>query len=279
MATTSAETTAGNKYLIALVAALGLIPIALDATIVNVVLTPIRVALHADVDTAQWIITGYFLANAAVIAVGGYLANRYGRKRVFILGLALFTIGSGLCALSPTMTWLIAFRILQGVGGGLLLPIGPALAFDGFPKEERAKASALIGVPLLLAPVFGPIAGGYLNDTFDWHTIFIINLPVGAVSGVPARTDKQITWGAFRCRWAGALDARHRHHHLRADAGDAHQSQHSDGGQSRRRPLRLGLLAGLDAGWRGRGHPGRLRLLLAAHQSRSRAGPAPTGAT
>jgi len=182
MARTSARTTAGNKYLIALVAALGLIPIALDATIVNVVLTPIRVALHADVDTAQWIITGYFLANAAVIAVGGYLANRYGRKRVFILGLALFTIGSGLCALSPTMTWLIGFRILQGVGGGLLLPIGPALAFDGFPQEERAKASALIGVPLLLAPVFGPIAGGYLNDTFDWHTIFVINLPVGAIA-------------------------------------------------------------------------------------------------
>ncbi len=182
MATTSVQTSAGNKYLIALVAALGLIPIALDATIVNVVLTPIRDALHTDVNTAQWIITGYFLANAAVVAVGGYLANRYGRKRVFMLGLAIFTLGSALCALAPTMAWLIGFRVLQGIGGGLLLPIGPALAFDGFPKEERAKASALIGVPLLLAPVFGPIAGGYLTDTLDWHSIFIINLPVGALA-------------------------------------------------------------------------------------------------
>lgn len=176
----------GNKYLIALVAALGLIPIVLDTTIVNVVLTPIREALGTDVNTAQWIITGYFLANAAVVTVGGYLANRFGRKRLFMLGLLIFTVGSALCALSPSIEWLIGFRALQGIGGGMLLPIGPALAFDGFPQEERAKASALVGVPLLLAPIFGPILGGYLNDTFDWHSIFYINLPVGAIALIAA---------------------------------------------------------------------------------------------
>src|SRR5262249_10186490 len=132
-----------NRYLIAIVAALGLIPIVLDGTIVTVALTPIRQSLHTDVNTAQWIFTGYLLANAALVAVGGYLATRFGRRRLFVSGIALFTVGSVLCGLSPSIDWLIAFRVLQGIGGGLLLPIGPALAFDAFPQAERARASAL----------------------------------------------------------------------------------------------------------------------------------------
>ncbi len=171
-----------NRYLVALVAALGLIPIVLDATIVTVALTPIRLDLHTDVNTVQWIVTGFFLANAAVVAVGGYLANRFGRKRMFILGITVFTLGSLLCGVSPGIGWLIAFRVLQGVGGGILLPIGPALAFDAFPQEERARASALVAVPVLLAPVFGPILGGWLNDMFAWHSLFFVNLPVGILA-------------------------------------------------------------------------------------------------
>jgi len=168
-----------NRYLIALVAALGLIPVVLDTTIVTVALTPIRNDLHTDVNTVQWIVTGFFLASAAVVAVGGYLANRFGRKRMFILGITVFTIGSVLCGISPGIGWLIAFRILQGIGGGILLPIGPALAFDAFPQKERAKASAVVAVPVLLAPVFGPILGGWLNDAFVWHSLFFVNLPIG----------------------------------------------------------------------------------------------------
>ena len=171
-----------NRYLIALVAALGLIPVVLDTTIVTVALTPIRKDLGTDVNTVQWIVTGFFLANAAVVAVGGYLANRFGRKRMFILGLTVFTLGSVLCGLSPSIGWLIAFRVLQGIGGGLLLPIGPALAFDAFKQEERARASAAVAVPVLLAPVFGPILGGWLNDTFVWHSLFFVNLPVGILA-------------------------------------------------------------------------------------------------
>ncbi len=171
-----------NRYLVALVAALGLIPIVLDATIVTVALTPIRNDLHTDVNTVQWIVTGFFLANAAVVAVGGYLANRFGRRRMFILGITVFTLGSLLCGVSPSIGWLIAFRVLQGVGGGILLPIGPALAFDAFAQEERARASAVVAVPVLLAPVFGPILGGWLNDTFAWHSLFFVNLPVGILA-------------------------------------------------------------------------------------------------
>lgn len=171
-----------NRYLIALVVALGMIPIVLDSTIVNVSLTSIRTSLNTDVDTVQWIFTGYLLANAAFVAAGGYLANRFGRKRIFILGIALFTVGSLLCALAPSISLLITFRVLQGIGGGILLPIGPAVAFDAFPKEERARASAVVAVPILLAPVFGPILGGYLNDAFGWHSIFLVNLPVGVLA-------------------------------------------------------------------------------------------------
>ncbi len=167
-----------NRYLIAIVAALGLIPVVLDTTIVTVALNPIRDDLHTDINTAQWIVTGFFLANASVVAVGGYLASRFGRKRIFIAGLSIFTIGSLLCAISPGIGWLIAFRVVQGIGGGMLLPIGTAVAFDQFPQEQRARASALIAIPILFAPVFGPILGGYLTDTFDWHSIFVVNLPV-----------------------------------------------------------------------------------------------------
>lgn len=171
-----------NRYLIALVAALGLIPVVLDTTIITVALNPIKGDLHTDINTAQWIVTGFFLANAAIVTVGGYLANRFGRKRVFISGLTIFTLGSLLCGVAPGIGWLIAFRVLQGVGGGMLLPIGATMAFDAFPQEQRAKASAVIAIPILFAPVFGPIAGGYLTDTFDWHSIFFINLPVGALA-------------------------------------------------------------------------------------------------
>lgn len=170
-----------NRYLIALVAALGLIPVVLDTTIVTVALAPIRGDLKTDINTAQWIVTGFFLANAAIVTVGGYLANRFGRRRVFITGLTVFTIGSLLCALSPDIGWLIAFRVLQGVGGGMLLPIGATMAFDAFPQEQRARASAVVAIPVLFAPVFGPILGGYLTDTFDWHSIFIVNLPIGVI--------------------------------------------------------------------------------------------------
>jgi EmrB/QacA subfamily drug resistance transporter len=169
----------GNRYLTALVVALGLFPSILDTSIVVVALTPIRDQLHSDTNTAQWIVTAFFLAMAAVVPVGGYLANRFGRKRMFLLGIATFTLGSLLCGLAPGIGALIAFRVLQGVGGGIMLPVGPALAFDAFAQEQRARASAVVGIPIMLAPVFGPMVGGYLTDTFNWHSIFFVNVPVG----------------------------------------------------------------------------------------------------
>jgi EmrB/QacA subfamily drug resistance transporter len=171
-----------NRYLVALVVALGLFPSLLDTSIVVVALTPIRNQLHTDTNTAQWVLTAYFLATASVVAAGGYLANHIGRKFMFLLGIGLFTMGSLLCALAPGIGWLIAFRVAQGVGAGIMLPVAPALAFDAFPTEQRARASAVVGIPIMLAPVFGPMAGGYLTDTFSWHSLFLVNVPLGLMA-------------------------------------------------------------------------------------------------
>jgi EmrB/QacA subfamily drug resistance transporter len=171
-----------SKYLIALAAALGLFPIVLDTTIVNVAIVPIERSLHTSVDVVQWIILGYLLANAAMTPPSGYLGIRFGVKRLFLVGICLFTGFSFLCGIAPSQEWLVAFRILQGLGGGLLLPLGMALALDPFGPDERAKAMAVIGIPILLAPVLGPIIGGLVIQNWGWQAIFFINVPIGATA-------------------------------------------------------------------------------------------------
>ena len=171
-----------SKYLISLAAALGLFPVVLDSTIVNVAIVPIERSLHTSVDVVQWIILGYLLANAAVTPPSGYLGIRFGVKRLFLLGIALFTGFSFLCGIAPSQDWLVVFRVLQGMGGGLLLPLGMALALEPFGPDERAKAMAVVGVPILLAPVLGAIVGGVVIETWGWQAIFFINVPIGAAA-------------------------------------------------------------------------------------------------
>ena len=170
------------KWQVAIVAALGLFMAILDNTIVSVALPQMMRAFSTDLSTITWVVTGYFLAQAAIIPVIGYLSDRIGTKRVFLVALALFTIGSGLCGLASNEKYLIIFRIIQGIGGGALFPIAFAIAFRVFPPTERGVASAIISVPVLLAPAFGPTIGGYLTTTFNWNAIFTINLPVGVLT-------------------------------------------------------------------------------------------------
>src|SRR5712691_3416557 len=165
-----------------LVIALGLLMAVLDTTIVSVVLPQIATAFHTDYQTITWVGTGYFLASAAVIPIVGYLSDRVGTKTIFLIGLGLFTLGSGLCALAPTAQWLIAFRILQGIGGGAMLPVAMAIIFRLFGPTERAGAIALLMIPLLLGPAFGPVLGGCLATNFSLNAIFTINLPIGVVA-------------------------------------------------------------------------------------------------
>jgi EmrB/QacA subfamily drug resistance transporter len=196
-----------RKYAIAITAALGLIPVVLDTTIVNIALVPISNALHADLNTAQWIFTAYLLANAVTLAAGGYLGNLFGVKRLFLVGIAVFTLSSMLCGLANSIGLLIALRVLQGMGGGLLLPLGQAIAFDQFAPEERARASGIVGVPILLAPIFGPIVGGLMLDNLGWGSIFFINVPIGilvvllGLRVLPA--DKARTGERARFDWLG----------------------------------------------------------------------------
>lgn len=169
-----------------LVIALGLLMAILDATIVSVVLPQIAVAFHTTEQTITWVATGYFLANAAIIPIVGYISDRIGAKTVFLLSLVLFTVGSALCAFAPNAQTLIAFRVLQGIGGGALLPVAMAIIFRLFGPTERAGAMSLLMIPLLLGPAFGPVLGGYLATNFSWNTIFTINLPIGVVAFVLA---------------------------------------------------------------------------------------------
>ena len=170
------------KWQAALIVALGLFMAILDNTIVSVTLPQMLKAFHTDFETITWVVTGYFLAQAAIIPVVGYLSDRIGTKSVFLASLALFTVGSALCAFAPTKELLIVFRVIQGIGGGALLPIAFAIIYRIFPPTERGPATAIIGVPLLLAPAFGPTVGGYLSTTFDWNAIFLVNIPIGIVA-------------------------------------------------------------------------------------------------
>ncbi len=179
------------RYAVALTAALGLFMAVLDNTIVNVALIPMANAFRTDLNAVQWVITAYFLAQAAVIPAAGYLATRLGIKKVYIASLAIFTAGSLLCGLSdlyqdagghPYIGLLIFFRVVQGIGGGALFPLSTAIAFSSFPANERATSSAIVAVPVLMAPSFGPTAGGLLIDNFGWQWIFYINIPVGILA-------------------------------------------------------------------------------------------------
>lgn len=165
-----------------LVIALGLLMAILDNTIVSVVLPRMAVAFHTDFQTITWVGTGYFLATAAVIPIVGYLSDRIGSRTVFLITLAVFTIGSALCVIAPNEKFLIAFRVFQGIGGGAMLPVAMAIIFRMFSPTERAGAITILMVPLLLGPAFGPTLGGYLATRFSWNAIFTINLPIGVVA-------------------------------------------------------------------------------------------------
>ncbi len=170
------------KWRATLVVAFGSFMAVLDNTVVNVALPQIKDYFHiANYNDVVWVATAYFLAQAAIIPAVGYISDRVGTKVVFLTALALFTVGSALCAVAPNLPTLIVFRVFQGIGGGALFPIVFAIVFRVFPPSERGQASAAVGVPVLLAPAFGPTIGGYLTTTFDWHAIFTVNLPIGVL--------------------------------------------------------------------------------------------------
>lgn len=167
------------RYLVAAAFIGGLFIDILDATIVNVALPTLGRELQAGNDTLEWVVTGYLLSLAVWIPASGWIGDRFGTKRTFLFALAIFMLGSALCGAAWDSTSLIAFRILQGVGGGMLTPVGTAMVFRAFPAEQRPQASAVIAVPAIIAPVVGPLLGGFLTDSVGWRWIFYVNLPIG----------------------------------------------------------------------------------------------------
>ncbi|HXT37400.1 MAG TPA: DHA2 family efflux MFS transporter permease subunit, partial [Chloroflexota bacterium] len=178
----------------------------LDSTIVNTALPRIQHDFGADLHLASYVATGYILAAGVVVPASAFLANRFGIKRVYVSSLVLFTLGSALCGLAPNIDLLIAARVLQGAGGAALFPLSFAMLFGVFSNEERGKANALFGIPVLVAPALGPTLGGYLTQYVDWRWVFYVNLPVGIVGVVmalrvlreaPLRTDRAFDLPGF----------------------------------------------------------------------------------
>src|SRR3954453_2817362 len=182
---TSSRMTA-DVWRIAIVVILGAIMSVLDTTIVNVALDTLSHDLHTSLDGIQWVVTGYMLALAAVIPVTGWAATRFGSRRLYLISLVLFTAGSALCGLAWSAESLIAARVLQGLGGGMLMPIGQMILVRAAGPGNMAKVMSAIGVPIILAPVFGPTLGGLLVEHAGWQWIFFVNLPIGAAAVVAA---------------------------------------------------------------------------------------------
>jgi len=161
---------------------LGAVLTILDATIVNVALPTLATDFHASVATIQWVPTIYLLAFAAVIPLTGWASERFGAKRVWLAALALFLAGSLLCAASQTIGQLLAARVLQGLGGGMLLPVGQTMLARVAGPHRMGRLMSVVGVPMLLAPIAGPVIGGALVAAGSWRRIFLVNIPVGALA-------------------------------------------------------------------------------------------------
>lgn len=160
---------------------IGTFMVILDTTIVNVALPQIGKALDRR-DGIEWIVTSYLLAVGVAQPPTGWLADKFGRKRLFIVSLILFGIGSLLAALSPNLTALVGARVVQGLGGGALMPVGMAMIYELFPPDKRGTALGVWGVAAMAGPAFGPVIGGYLVTTVSWHWLFLINVPIGFIA-------------------------------------------------------------------------------------------------
>ena len=171
-----------NPWLIAVSVMFATFMEVLDTTVVNVSLPHIAGSLSASIDEATWALTSYLVANAIILPMTGWLASRFGRKNLLMLSVVGFTSSSFLCGIAPTLGTLILFRILQGATGGCLQPLSQAVLLEAFPPKDRGKAMGFWGLGIVVAPILGPVLGGWLTDNYSWRWVFYINLPVGIAS-------------------------------------------------------------------------------------------------
>ncbi len=171
-----------NPWFIALTVTLATFMEVLDTSVANVALPYIAGGLAAGQDESTWVLTSYLMSNAVVLPLSGWLSSVFGRKRFYMTCVALFTLGSFLCGVAPSLPWLILFRVMQGAGGGGLQPSEQAILADTFPPAARGMAFAVYGMAVVVAPALGPTIGGWITDNYSWRWIFFINIPIGALS-------------------------------------------------------------------------------------------------
>ncbi len=171
-----------HVWVISGVVILGMIMSILDTTIVNVALDTLSKDLHSSISEVQWVVTGYLLALAAVMPVTGWMARRYGAKRVYLVSLALFTLGSIACGFSNTLIALVVFRVLQGIGGGMIMPLAQLIMAQVAGPQRMGRVMGIVSMPAMLAPILGPVVGGVILQNLHWSWIFFVNAPIGAVA-------------------------------------------------------------------------------------------------
>jgi MFS transporter, DHA2 family, multidrug resistance protein len=173
---------AGHKWIVALTVLTGTVMAVLDASIVNVALPSMTGSFGASVEEIAWVVTGYILAQVIVMPITALLSERYGRRNFYLFSVALFTGASMLCGLAHTLPIMIAFRVLQGFGGGVIMTVSQAILRETFPPAEQAMAMGLYGMGVVVAPAVGPTLGGWLTDNWSWPWIFFINVPIGVLN-------------------------------------------------------------------------------------------------
>jgi DHA2 family multidrug resistance protein len=180
---------------------------ALDTTIANVALPYMQGSLSASLDQVNWVLTSYIVASAVMTAPIGWLANRYGRKKLFVICVAGFTVASVLCSVAQSIDQMVLYRLLQGMCGAALVPLSQSLMLDAYPAEQRGQAMAIWGMGVMLGPIMGPTLGAWLTDTYSWHWVFLINLPIGIVTvlGLIAFMDETEHQRHLRFDWFGFI--------------------------------------------------------------------------
>jgi DHA2 family multidrug resistance protein len=205
-----------NPWLVAVIVSIATFMVVLDTAIANVSLRYIAGSLAASVDESTWVVTTYLIANAVILPASGWLSNVLGRKRFYMICVALFTISSLFCGLAPNLSLLIVFRILQGLGGGGMPTSEQSILADTFPPAKRGQAFALYGIAVIVAPTVGPTLGGWITDNFSWHWIFFINVPIGIASlalvhwavdepEILERERKERLAGGLKVDWVGFI--------------------------------------------------------------------------
>ncbi len=205
MAAESTDSLAPRRAILTVCAVLATLMQSLDTTIANVALPYMQGSLSASQDEINWVLTSYIVAAAIMTTPTGWLSDRLGRRRFFVLAVACFTGASVLCGVAQSLSQMVLFRLLQGVFGAFLVPMSQSLMFDLYPVEKRGQAMSLWGIGVMIGPVIGPALGGWLTDQYDWRWVFYINVPIGILAGLgmlvflpgQARPTQRFDWTGF----------------------------------------------------------------------------------